>query len=124
PRFVVTKNDARHGRSGHFKFAWTKHRWARSLSWRAKPPRLARPRFASAWIPRAPSPGRIWIFGMRSARRTPRRRTTWYFPSHQSRTAAGAGYHAAMNGMLLAAGRGERMEPLSSVVAKPALEVL
>ncbi len=28
-----------------------------------------------------------------------------------------------MNGMLLAAGRGERMEPLSSVVAKPALEV-
>ena len=29
-----------------------------------------------------------------------------------------------MNAMLLAAGRGERMEPLSSVVAKPALEVL
>ena len=29
-----------------------------------------------------------------------------------------------MNGMLLAAGRGERMEPLSTVVAKPALEVL
>lgn len=29
-----------------------------------------------------------------------------------------------MNGMLLAAGRGQRMEPLSSVVAKPALEVL
>lgn len=29
-----------------------------------------------------------------------------------------------MNGMLLAAGRGERMEPLSSFVAKPALEVL
>lgn len=29
-----------------------------------------------------------------------------------------------MNGMLLAAGRGERMEPLSSLVAKPALDVL
>jgi NDP-sugar pyrophosphorylase family protein len=29
-----------------------------------------------------------------------------------------------MNGMLLAAGRGERMEPLSSLVPKPALEVL
>jgi NDP-sugar pyrophosphorylase family protein len=29
-----------------------------------------------------------------------------------------------MNGMLLAAGRGERMAPLSDVVAKPALEVL
>jgi len=29
-----------------------------------------------------------------------------------------------MNGMLLAAGRGDRMEPLSSLIAKPALEVL
>ena len=29
-----------------------------------------------------------------------------------------------VNGMLLAAGRGERMEPLSTVIAKPALEVL
>jgi NDP-sugar pyrophosphorylase family protein len=29
-----------------------------------------------------------------------------------------------VNGMLLAAGRGQRMEPLSSAVAKPALEVL
>ncbi|HVN75640.1 MAG TPA: sugar phosphate nucleotidyltransferase [Thermoanaerobaculaceae bacterium] len=29
-----------------------------------------------------------------------------------------------MHGVLLAAGRGERMEPLSSIVAKPALEVL
>jgi NDP-sugar pyrophosphorylase family protein len=29
-----------------------------------------------------------------------------------------------VNGMLLAAGRGERMEPLSSVIGKPALEVL
>jgi NDP-sugar pyrophosphorylase family protein len=33
-------------------------------------------------------------------------------------------YDGAVNGMLLAAGRGDRMEPLSSLIAKPALEVL